>query len=430
MDAMRSALLLLPLGAAGFLGLRNDDPKPTKAPAKPTYAKDVASILNRACVSCHQAGEVAPFSLAGYENAKKWSAMAATVTHSRQMPPWKARKGYGEFQGENTLSEGEIETLSNWAKVGAPRGDKRLEPLPPKPPVGGWTLGKPDHVLQAKGPFKLDAEGKDVYRNFVLSNPTGEDLWVRAMDVHPGNKKVVHHVLVYLDGAHTGQKLAAKTADGQDGYESSGGGVGFLPSGVLGGWAPGSRPYEAPEGMAFRVPAKSDLILQVHYHKTGKAETDRTQVGLYAAKGPVSKTIRLAFIPYLALNIPAGEKAHPVRVSFKVPADITLRSVMPHMHLLGRTMAAKVVLPDGTEKPVIDVPDWDFNWQSTYALKTPMRVPAGSTIQIDATYDNTAENLRNPNSPPKRVRWGEETTDEMFLMIAGYTVDGESKGKG
>ena len=424
---MRSALLLLSLGAAGFLVSVPEKAPLKKAPSKPTYAKEVASILNRSCVPCHQTGEVAPFSLAGYENAKKWSAMAATVTASGQMPPWKARQGYGEFQGENTLSAVEIETLACWAKTGAPRGDRRTEPLPPKPPVGGWTLGKPDYIVQAKEPFKLDAEGKDVYRNFVLSNPSGEDLWVRSMDVHPGDKKVVHHVLVYLDGAHTGRKLAARTKDGQEGYESSGGGVGFFPSGVLGGWAPGSRPYEAPEGMAFKVPAKTDLILQVHYHKSGKPETDLTQVGLYTAKGPVSKTIRLAFIPYLALNIPAGAKAHPVSLSFKVPAAITLRSVMPHMHLLGRTMTAKAIFPDGSEHPIIDVPDWDFNWQFTYALKTPMRVPAGSTLRIDATYDNSAENLRNPNDPPKRVRWGEETTDEMFLMIAGYTVDGEGK---
>ena len=424
---MRSALLLLAPLAAGFLVAVPKGAKPVEVPAKPTYAKEVAPILNRACVPCHQTGEVAPFSLAGYANAKKWSAMAAQVTRSGQMPPWKAAAGYGEFQHENRLTPDEIETLANWASTGTARGDRKLEPKPPKPPTGGWTLGRPDLTIQAKGPYHVGAEGKDVYRNYVVANPTEGDLWVRAMDVHPGNNKVVHHVLVYLDGMHMGRKLEAKATDGEPGYQSGGGGVGFLPTGVLGGWAPGSRPYEAPEGIAFRVPKGADMVVQVHYHKSGKPETDLTQVGLYTAKTPVRQEIRLALIPYLGLNIPPGEKAFTVKRTMTLPVDMTLRSVMPHMHMLGRTMRAKVVLPDGTERPVIFVPDWDFNWQLNYALKEPMRVPAGSKLEIEATYDNSSDNPRNPSNPPKRVRWGEETTDEMFLLIAGFTVDAEGR---
>lgn len=420
---MRSLLFLVPVAVAGFWSSQRA--APVKALAKPTYSKDVAPIVNRACVACHQPGEVAPFSLVGYEAAKKWSGMMAQVTATKRMPPWKAQAGYGEFLHENRLSEAEIKTLVNWAAAGAPRGDKRLEPPTPKP-TGGWTLGHPDLIVKPKGIFKLGAEGPDVYRNFVIENPSSEPLWVRAMDVHPGNKKVVHHVIVFVDGHHQGRKLAATTTDGQEGYTSEGGGVGFAPTGALGGWAPGVRPLQTAAGNAFLLPANADLIVQVHYHKSGKPETDATQVGVYLAKEPIQKEVRLAWIMNWGIDIPPGERAYGAQQVYKVPTDVTLYSVMPHMHLLGRTMRARLVRPDGTESPLIFVPDWDFNWQLVYALKQPLKAPAGSKIVVEATYDNSTDNPHNPSSPPRRVRWGEETTDEMFLLIAAYTVDQEN----
>lgn len=427
---MRALFLLFPLaGIAGVAVTAHHKEPPVKAPAKPTYAKDVAPILNRACVSCHRPGEVAPFSLADYDNAKKWGAMAAAVTKTRQMPPWKAAPGYGEFQHENRLSDVEIATLTNWAATGAARGDKKLErPVSPVSP-DGWTLGKPDLVLSPKDGYKLDAEGEDVYRNFVIDNPSSEPLWVKAIDVHPGNKKVVHHVIVFVDGLRKGKAVAAANHDGQEGYTSSGGGVGFLPTGALGGWAPGVRPYETPEGTAFRVPAKADLVVQVHYHKSGKPEADKTQVGLYLTKEPVEKEMRLAWLLDPSLSIPAGQKDFPHRREFPMRDDITLHGVMPHMHLLGHTMRARVVAPDGTERPLIYVPDWDFNWQLFYAFKQPMKIEKGSKIVVEATYDNSTGNPHNPSNPPKPVSWGEETTDEMFLLLGAYTVDAERLGK-
>ncbi len=427
MLSMRVALALVPLAAVGLVAAHRVSPAPAKAPAKPTYAKDVAPILNRSCVSCHRAGEVAPFSLGDYATAKKFGATMAAVTKSRQMPPWKAAAGYGEFQHENRLSEVEIQTIENWASTGEARGDKRFEPTPPAPPTGGWTLGVPDMVLQAKGgPYRLEADGADVYRNFVLENPSDKDLWVRAMDVHPGVKKVVHHVIVYLDAAHKGRALAAATKDGQEGYVSFGGGVGFAPSGALGGWAPGNRPYQTPTGEAFRVPPGADIILQVHYHKSGKPEADATQVGLYLAKEPINKEIRLAWIAQPFIAIPSGNKAYAAHKEYVVRQDVTLHTLMPHMHFLGHTMRARVVEPDGKEIPLIDVPNWDFNWQLSYALKVPLSIPKGSKIVVDATYDNSADNPNNPSSPPRNVYWGEATTDEMFLLIASYTVDSQS----
>jgi cytochrome c553 len=428
---MRSLLLVLPTAMLGLYAMRSETPKPVaakaaeKAPARPTYAKEVAPILNRACVSCHRSGEVAPFSLAGFDAAKKWSGMTATVAKSRQMPPWKAQAGYGEFRHENRLTDVEIQTLANWAATGAPRGNKKAEPTLPKGPVSGWTLGKPDMVMTSSKPYNLGAEGEDVYRNFVIQNPSSTPMWVRAMDVHPGNKKVVHHVIMFVDANHQGRKLESKVTDGQPGYMSEGGGVGFLPSGALGGWAPGVRPAETERGEAFMVPAGADLVMQVHYHKSGKPETDQTSAGIYLAKEPIQKEVRLAWIMNFGIDIPAGEKTYAATKEYKVPTDITLHTVMPHMHLLGRSMRAKVIFPDGSEKPLIFVPNWDFNWQLVYALKEPVKVPAGSKLIVDATYDNSTNNPHNPTNPPRRVTWGEETTDEMFLLIAAYTVDKE-----
>ena len=243
-----------------------------------------------------------------------------------------------------------------------------------------------------------------------------------AMDVKPGNKKVVHHVIVFIDGHKQGRKLEARTSDGMPGYASFGG-VGFAPEGALGGWAPGLRPSFSPNGTAMRVPAGSDLVIQVHYHKDGKPETDQTRVALYRAKGPIKKEMDLMWFFKFGINLPAGDAAHQESVSYTVPEDVTVYGMMPHMHLLGKKMQATATLPDGSVKPLIKIDDWDFNWQMSYAYKTPLKLPKGTKIKIDAVYDNSANNPRNPNNPPKRVRWGEQTTDEMFLLLGGYTAD-------
>lgn len=389
--------------------------------AVPTYSKDIAPILNKNCVECHRAGEVAPFSLIGYENAKKWARMEAEVTHSRLMPPWKAVPGFGDFKNPRRLTEREIDLIRQWSAAGSPRGNAHDEPKPPTF-TSDWTLGKPDIELSATAPFTLGAEGDDVYRNFVVPMDAKEDIWVSAMDVRPGNKKVVHHVIVFVDGHKKGRKLEAKTTDGMPGY-SSFGGVGFAPDGALGGWAPGLRPAFSPDGTAMCVPAGSDLVIQVHYHKDGKPETDKTRVALYKAKGPIKKEMDLMWWFKFGINLPAGDAAHKESVTYTVPQDATLYGMMPHMHLLGKKMEAVATLPDGTVKPLIKIDDWDFNWQMSYAYKEPVKLPKGTKVHIVAVYDNSAGNPRNPNNPPKTVRWGEQTTDEMFLLLGGYTLD-------
>ncbi|CAN5471346.1 hypothetical protein BH11ARM2_BH11ARM2_14610 [soil metagenome] len=399
---------------------RPDGTKTPTVPKKPTYATDVAPLLNARCVTCHHPGEVAPFSLVGYDNAKKWSKMAATVTEQRKMPPWKAVAGFGEHLDANVLSPDEIALLSAWSKAGAPAGD--LKKAPPTPTFSSaWALGNPDLVIQPTRDFKLEAEGQDIYRNFLVRNDSAETRWVEAMDVKPGNPKVVHHVIVWLDGMNKAPALEEAQKDGQEGYISSGGGAGFIPTGSFGGWAPGLRARRTAPGTAFKLAPGANLVIQVHYHKSGKPEIDRTRVGLYFAKEKPAREMKLAWLANFGIDIAPG-KVTPTRFEQKFPVPVTIYSVMPHMHLLGRKMKSWLVFPDGTTKPLVEVDDWDFNWQLNYALKEPITAPAGTKIVVEGEFDNTAENPRNPSDPPKRVRWGEETTDEMFLLVTSYTL--------
>ena len=390
----------------------------------PTYAGGVAKILNERCVTCHRPGQVGPFSLIGYENAKKYAKTIASVTKAGVMPPWKAISGYGAFLDENRLSPADILLLKNWADRGAPRGatNKTIE----TPQFSSeWTLGKPDFVVTPSKAYSLPAEGEDEYRNFVFKTNYSETRWIRAIDVRPGNNKVVHHVIAYLDNGTAAARLAAKSTDGKEGYLAPGGGTGFMPAGALGGWAPGVRARNAPEGTAFRLEPGETIVMQIHYHKSGKTELDQTKRAIYFASEAPKRELNLDWALNYNLSIPPGEANHKVRLERVIPKNATLYSTMPHMHLLGRNMKSWFEFADGTTQPLIDVENWDFNWQLVYWLKTPIKLPAGTKHIIEATYDNSINNPRNPNNPPKRVTWGEQTTDEMFLLLSVYALDRE-----
>lgn len=397
--------------------------KPLPNEGDVAYAEHVAPILNKHCIECHRPGEVAPFSLEGYENARKWAPNIAFYTGNRTMPPWRAVPGFGEFQGENSLTEAEIETLRRWSNNGAKRGDAKKEPKQPAFPSAEWTLGKPDLILQSKEPYHLEASGRDEYRHFVIDPGLKETAYVTAMNVKPGNNRVVHHVIAFLDARGQADRMLSRSKDGREGYATGGGGLGFAPDGSLGGWAPGLRPAFTPEGTAFELKPGTKIVLQVHYHKTGKPEADQTRVGLYFAKKPPTKIMGLAWLANPFFKIPAGAKAHKVAFDYPIPADVTAYGAMPHMHLLGKTMKAELVKPDGSREPIIWVKNWDFNWQLTYLFKEPLKAPKGSKVHVEATFDNSEDNPYQPNLPPKDVAWGEETTDEMFLLVVPYTVD-------
>lgn len=409
----------LPTLAIAAPGSSSDD-KPA-AKGAPTFNKDIAPILFQNCASCHRPGEVAPFPLLSYADVQKRAPLIATVTAQRIMPPWKADEGIEKFHDARRLTDEQIAMIQQWAKAGAPQG--KVADLPPAPKfASGWSQGEPDAIFEPDESYTLGAEGNDVYRCFVIPTSYTEDRWVSAMEVRPGNRAVVHHVIVYLDTK--GKARALDAADPGPGYTSFGG-IGFTPEGSLGGWAPGNLPRRLPDGTGIKLPKGADIVLQVHYHRSGKEETDRTKIGLYFSKGPVDQAVHDLPLVGWPLHIPPGEKNYEVKGSFTSPIGATILRVTPHMHLIGHDMTVTATLPDGTVKKLVAVPDWDFNWQTTYTLQEPLHLPAGSTVSLVAHYDNSDTNPRNPSNPPKLVTFGEKTTDEMCFAFIDFTIDGE-----
>jgi len=388
-----------------------------------TYNKDIAPIIYKNCSSCHRAGEVAPFSLLTYEDAVKHAKQLEVVTQSRYMPPWKPEAGFGEFQDTRHLSDAEIALIKRWVDGGAPEG--KASDLPKSPAfVEGWQLGQPDLVLKMPESYTLHAEGRDVYQCFVIPMNNDEDKYVAAIEFRPGNRKAVHHALVFLDHTGTARKLDA--ADPDVGYRSFGG-IGFTPSGGLGGWAPGAAPYRLPDGVGRPVRKNSDVVLQVHYHPTGKVETDQSTIGIYYLKTPPKQISYSLPLAQRRLDIQPGNNNYKATAEFTAPMDLEVIGVAPHMHLLGREMKVTATLPDGSVKPLIYIKDWDFNWQGQYLYREPMTFPKGTKFQMEAIYDNSPENPRNPSNPPKRVTWGEQTTDEMALCFVSIVVKDEAE---
>ncbi|WP_435010755.1 ascorbate-dependent monooxygenase [Tundrisphaera lichenicola] len=389
----------------------------------PTFNKDVAPILWKNCAGCHRPGEVGPFSLLSFKDAAKRANFLREITETRRMPPWKAEPGFGEFHDERKLTEAEIRTIADWTEAGAPEGDPKDLPEPPRF-SDGWQLGEPNLVVKASEPFEVPASGDDIYRCFVIPIPTETDRTVAAFEFRPGNRKVVHHAILFLD--NTGAARRKDEAQPGPGYASFGG-PGILPTGALGGWAPGAMPRFLPEGMGKYLRKGSDLVLQVHYHPDGKAELDQSVVGIYFTKTPARKIVGGIAVRTRNLNIPAGEKRHHVTAqSAPLPVDAQAIGITPHMHNVGREMKVVAESPDGTTIPLIWIKDWDFNWQGQYQYRSPVKLTKGTVIKLDAYYDNSSENPRNPNTPPKRVTWGEQTTDEMCLV--GVQVVTEKPG--
>jgi hypothetical protein len=412
-----------------------------RAAAPPTYHREVQPILQQHCQECHRPGQVAPFSLLDYQQARKRASDIASVTEDRVMPPWHASTTEGgPFRGARLLSERERKTLADWADAEAPEGDPKDAP-PPRVWTSDWALGPPDLVLKVAEAYAVGGSGPDEYHVFVLPSGSTEGRWIAAADFKPGNPKVVHHILAAYDT--TGRARELDAADGASGYKSSGGGYGrlpnglpFFPAGQLWGWAPGRRPQWAPEGTARALPAGADVLLQVHYHKSGKPETDASSIGLYFAKGPVDKEIRrravlpprAAFFARPNLRIPPGDAHHEVKGELTIDQDAHLIAVYPHMHYLGKDFLLRAVRPDGSRQTLIRIDDWDFNWQNPYDFVTPVALPKGTRIEMIAHFDNSAANPRNPSKPPIEVRWGEQTTDEMCIGFLHFTRDDEHLG--
>jgi hypothetical protein len=403
--------LVFPLGSVAAAAEARDE--------QVTYNKDVAPILWKNCANCHRAGEVGPFSLLTYDDAAKRAEFIRDVIQERVMPPWRAEPDFGKFHGSRRLADNDVKTIARWVAAGTPEGRKEDLPEPPKF-TEGWQLGTPDIVLKMPEPFEVPADTADIYRCFVIPIDTKEDRTVAAVEFRPGNRRVVHHAVFFLD--HSGQAREKDEGDPGQGYTSFGG-PGFIPNGGLGGWAPGCEPVFLAEGLGKYLRAQSDLVMQVHYHASGKVEQDQSQVGIYFTKKPVEHIVTGVSLLDPRLNIPAGEKRHEMRVQATLPVDVTAIGVFPHMHLIGREMKVWAETPDEKTVPLIWIKDWNFNWQDQYAFAEPLRLEKGTKIKLVAYYDNSSDNPSNPNQPPKRVRWGEETTDEMCLCTLQVYTD-------
>ena len=397
---------------------------------KLTFHRDVLPILQNRCQTCHRPGEVAPFSLMTYKQAVRWADDIKEYTHKRLMPPWKPTAGY-EFVGERKLTDDEIATLAKWVDAGTPEGDPRQAPKAKKL-AEGWQLGKPDLILEPKEEMTIGATGPDLFRSYVFSPKLKEDKYVVAYEVRPGNPRVVHHTLHLLDDRGRARRLEERERnrpkkpnerDSGPGYSSRMGPGFFPPSGDVGGWAPGLMPYYFPKDVAFHLPRGNDVVVQVHYHRTGRVEKDRTRVGLYFSKKPVAKPIQGVIIPGLFWTIPPGVENYRVAGSIWLAEDCHLVTITPHMHLLGKRIKITMTPPGGKPITLIGIDEWDYNWQETYYFKKPVAVKAGTRFTVEGVFDNSAANPNNPNKPPRRVFLGEETTNEMCFGFLGVTRD-------
>ncbi|MFN7826779.1 MAG: hypothetical protein ACK5RR_02310 [Acidobacteriota bacterium] len=432
---MRGIRLLVLVGVVAFAGIIWSHPAagsdgrrwksgspPGGGAGNPTFNNEVVRIFQRSCQSCHHPGDIAPFSLMTWKEARPWAAAIREQVALKQMPPWKPAADCGDFADARGLTPAEIATIVDWVDAGAPEGSP-VDLPPPLEFPDGWSLGTPDLVIAPDADYAPPREG-DMYRCFSV--PTGDlrgDRWIGALTVKPGNPRIVHHVIAY--GDPNGESAALDARDAEPGYRCFGG-PGISTTQMLGGWAPGSRGYFAPDGTGIKLTNRSRVIVQVHYHPTGEVERDRTQLGIYYARQPVTRELQALPLVNTSFTIPAGAKNHEVTASFTVPSLLSAKmwAVTPHMHLLGKSIRVELTRSGSTTPEcLVNIPKWDFNWQGTYLYKRAIDLTPGTRLRLVCNFDNSTENPFNPRNPPQSVRWGEETTDEMALAFIGYTLD-------
>ena len=362
-----------------------------------TYSRHVARILQKRCANCHHEGTAAPFSLTSYELARDWSEMIKEVVQKHQMPPWDADPRFGKFSNDLRMTAAEIRTIASWVDGGMPLGDPKDLP-PAKTYEKGWMIGKPDVVIKMPEPYTVQARGTVEYKYFVTPTNFKEDRWVQASEAKPGNHAVVHHIIGYV--RPKGRKDRRQ-----------------LPA--VAGYAPGEEPMVFPANMGFRVPAGADIVWQVHYTPTGKVETDQSLIGLVFCKEKPRRQIVQGGAYNFRFQIPRGAENHPVETSKRFATDVELISLMPHMHLRGKDFRYTAKLPNGEEKILLDIPQYDFNWQHRYRFEKPVFLPRGTVLHCQAHFDNSAENPANPN-PDEVVRWGDQTWEEMMIGYFNY----------
>lgn len=376
-----------------------------------TFNSDIAPIVYTKCAGCHRPGESAPFPLTSYAEVARRGKLIAAVTAKRYMPPWHAEPASVRYRDERRLTDAQLALIQQWVKDGMPEGDPKQAPKLPDFP-SGWQLGKPDLVVTLPRAYRIPASGPDIYRDFVIPIGLAGEKWIRAIEVRPTAPKAVHHMLYY--GDPTGSLRAADGAADVPGFAGIG-----LPRGTigLGVWAAGTQPHFLPEGVARPFPKGADLVIQEHFHPTGKEELEKTVVGLYFAPAPERRMLSIQLPPdfgmFAGVRIPAGEKSYTVRDSYTLPIDVEAYAASAHAHYLGKSMKLTATLPSGEIKTLLWIKDWDFAWQDGYIFSDFVALPKGTRLDGEVTWDNSAANPRNPSNPPVEVVWGEQSRDEM-----------------
>jgi hypothetical protein len=421
-----------------------------QTPALPTFSKDVAPILYKNCTSCHRPGEIAPMSLLTYQDARPWAKSIATRVAAGTMPPWHADSSKIAFSNDRHLSDADKTTILTWANGGAPEGNPQDLPAPPKY-TPGWSIGEPNAVLTMQEDYPIPADGTVAYQYFEVPTNFTEDKWIQGFEVRPGNRAVVHHVIVYArppappEKAPEAANVVARPrqqliefAEGMDIPAGQTGGKELPPDQrkplgpndrprpglgpLVGGYVPGNATRMYDPGTATKLLAGSTLIFQMHYTTTGKATTDRTSIGLIFAKQPPKTPLVNAALLNGALHIPAGAVDHRVDAEMTINQDITLWSMLPHTHVRGKRWEYQAIYPDGRTETILSVPRYDFEWQTDYVYAQPKKLPKGTKVHATAWYDNSKANKSNPD-PTTDVWWGDQTWEEMMFTGFTFSVD-------
>lgn len=420
-DAVRSVIAGRPIAVKQTkpIGCLLEEPPNKTTDGRVTYTRDIAPIIQANCVSCHCPHGSGPFELLTYDDVSAHANQILEVTQSRFMPPWKPASGFTRFLDELRLTKHELSLLDVWVEEGKPKGDPAdLPKIPPR--VDGWPLGQPDLVLEMNEVFTIPASGPDLRQYFVIPTKLKNDRLITAIDFHPGTPKAIHHASFFLDTKKAGRRF--DQADPAPGYAGFGG-PRFEPDGTLSSWFPGMSPHRLPDGMGRLLPHGCDIVAEIHYVPTGKPRRDQSKIGIYFAP-PSARTLVVEIqVGTKKIRIPPGAKRHLQRTTYTLPVDTMLLDAVPHMHVLGREMKVWSKSPEGHTKPLLWIKDWDFNWQGKYSFAKPVRLEKGTKIYVDAWYDNSAENPLNPNSPPKTIHWGPDSTDEMLICHFQSTCD-------
>ena len=396
-----------------------------------TFNKDVLPVLQERCQDCHRSGEVAPMSLLTYEETRPWASAIKEAVLLKRMPPWFADPHASKtFSNDRSLSKEEIDTIVAWVDAGAAEGDDEARPEPVVF-VDGWNVGEPDITFEMQQEFAVPAEGVVEYQYLVIPSGFTEDKWVERAEIRPGNRAVLHHVIVfvrppdstYMSEAKPGQFFVPGNYDEKKEKRND-------KREFLIGFAPGTVPEELEPGQAKLIPAGSDFVLQLHYTPNGKATTDKSHFGLVFAKQPPEERVVTMAVSTNDFVIPAGAADHRVDAEMKVKNDMTLTAMLPHMHLRGKAFEYRVVFPDGRKETLLRVPRYDFNWQLSYYLEEPLFLPKGSLLECSAWYDNSPNNAANPD-PSKEVRYGDQSWEEMMFGFfdASFPVEDEKAEK-